>query len=112
MNDTEASSLLTAVWMSEAPITALADWFRENLPERRCILANHKLRGVDVFLNAELFYGAGCVVRVVLYCPTHHQNVAKNFTIESLTTPEFTEWLDNATSEMSYDALKPWWVGK
>jgi hypothetical protein len=103
--------LFSSVWVCETPPQVLADFIRESLSESpaRCILATHLLRGCEVHLSAERFYGSGGVVHVVLYCPKQYSRCTRNFTLETLTSEEFVTWLSEEMSRLSWESLKPYW---
>lgn len=115
----ELDTLFSAVWMDEAPIQVLADYIREKLSDMTpygTLKATHVLSGgvsverqFDVHLTVERFYGEKCVVQAVIYCPKHFWNVAKNFTVETISTPEFTDWLTEQMNDLSFEAMKPSW---
>jgi hypothetical protein len=106
----EFSSLFGATWADEAPVQALADYIREKLEEypHHILVATHDLRKAEVTLAVVRYYGQENVVLASLTVDKHYYKHERDFRLEQLTTPEFTEWLAEWMNAISVYALKSW----
>ncbi len=107
MNE-EASNLFEKVWFDELPVQIFADWLREMLSAgatRINAVVSHD--GANIWFIAEKFYGGAEVTKAILKCPKCYWESTKNFTLETITTPAFVDWLTEAMDKL-FDEPAKW----